>query len=151
MREICHMVTERSLKWKIRGKKIFHSRNCRRCAYKHYFGDFTAIILFQDRQYLADQLKISGKFLYEIENGRKGFTVQILNNLATIFGTTCDYLVRGEGPSTVEEVKKPEPEKRIDKVLKLFDGEEQDMIGIVLRTVYAVREKGEKKDPSSEE
>lgn len=48
MREICHMVTERSLKWKIRGKKIFHSRNCRRCAYKHYFGDFTAIILFQD-------------------------------------------------------------------------------------------------------
>lgn len=42
------MVTERSLKWKIRGKKIFHSRNCRRCAYKHYFGDFTAIILFQD-------------------------------------------------------------------------------------------------------
>ncbi len=103
------------------------------------------------RQYLADQLKISGKFLYEIENGRKGFTVQILNNLATIFGTTCDYLVRGEGPSTVEEVKKPEPEKRIDKVLKLFDGEEQDMIAIVLRTVYAVREKGEKKDPSSEE
>lgn len=103
------------------------------------------------RQYLADQLKISAKFLYEIENGRKGFTVQVLNNLATIFGTTCDYLVRGEEPSTVGEVKKPEPEKRIDKVLKLFDGEEQDMIAIVLRTVYAVREKGEKKDPSSEE
>ncbi len=103
------------------------------------------------RQYLADQMKISAKFLYEIENGRKGFTVQVLNNLATIFGTTCDYLVRGEEPNAVEQVKKPEPEKRIDKVLKLFDGEEQDMIAIVLRTVYAVRDKGAKKDSSAEE
>lgn len=48
------------------------------------------------RQYLANQMQISAKFLYEIENGRKGFTVQVLNNLATIFGTSCDYLVRGE-------------------------------------------------------
>lgn len=47
------------------------------------------------RSYLASQVNISPKFLYEIENGRKGFTVQVLLNLADIFGTSCDYLVRG--------------------------------------------------------
>ena len=31
------------------------------------------------------------------ENGRKGFTVQVLVNLADAFGTTCDYLVHGLG------------------------------------------------------
>ncbi len=109
------------------------------------------------RQYLADQMQISAKFLYEIENGRKGFTVQVLNNLATIFSTSCDYLVRGEEAKVVEPekapepVKPPEPEKRIDKVLKLFDCEEQDMIAIVLKAVYSVRNKAAKKLPLDEE
>lgn len=49
------------------------------------------------RSYLAGLIHISPKFLYEIENGRKGFTVQVLVNLADAFGTTCDYLVHGLG------------------------------------------------------
>lgn len=114
------------------------------------------------RQYMADQMQISAKFLYEIEKGRKGFTVQVLNNLATIFGTSCDYLVRGEEATKAAEpqkapepVKAPEPPKKpesnLDKALKLYNVEEQDMIAIILRAVYSGRKRAEKKSSLEEE
>lgn len=85
------------------------------------------------RAYLASQVHISPKFLYEIENGRKGFTVQVLTNLATIFGISCDYLIRGKVSGTSD------PNSKIYKTLELFDNEEQDKIATVLRAVYSVK------------
>ena len=85
------------------------------------------------RAYLASQVHISPKFLYEIENGRKGFTVQVLTNLATILGTPCDYLIRGKVSGTSD------PNSKIYKTLQLFDNEEQDKIATVLRAVYPVK------------
>lgn len=85
------------------------------------------------RAYLASLVHISPKFLYEIENGRKGFTVQVLTNLATIFETSCDYLIRGKVSGTSD------PNSKIYKTLELFDNEEQDKIATVLRAVYSVK------------
>lgn len=92
------------------------------------------------RAYLASQVHISPKFLYEIENGRKGFTVQVLTNLATIFGTSCDYLIRGKVSGTSD------PNSKIYKTLELFDNEEQDKIATVLRAVYSVKLQNDEAD-----
>ncbi|MCM1245199.1 MAG: helix-turn-helix domain-containing protein [Roseburia sp.] len=48
------------------------------------------------REKLARMAKISQKFLYEIEFGRKGFTVNTLKHIADSLETTCDYIVRGD-------------------------------------------------------
>ena len=97
------------------------------------------------RSYLASQVNISPKFLYEIENGRKGFTVQVLLNLADIFGTSCDYLVRGEAS------KDTDSDAMIYKVLQLFDNEDLDRIATVLRAVYAVMSDRKSSGSSDEE
>lgn len=85
------------------------------------------------RAYLAGKVHISPKFLYEIETGRKGFTVQVLTNLASIFGTSCDYLIRGISEETSD------PKSRIYKTLDLFDHEEQEKIATLLRAVYSFK------------
>lgn len=97
------------------------------------------------RQYIAEQLQISAKFLYEIENGRKGFTVQVLLHVAELFGTTCDYLVKGEESPGDKQPEKPAglvgtESGSISNVLKLFNVEELDKIAVVLRAVYAVKD-----------
>ena len=94
---------------------------------------------------MASQVNISPKFLYEIENGRKGFTVQVLLNLADIFGTSCDYLVRGEAS------KDTDSDAMIYKVLQLFDNEDLDRIATVLRAVYAVMSDRKSSGSSDEE
>lgn len=104
------------------------------------------------RQYMAEQLHISAKFLYEIENGRKGFTVQVLLHIAEIFNITCDYLVKGEEsfilqPEKLAGLVKAES-GNIGNVLELFDGEELDKIAVVLRAVYAVKDQKVKKSGS---
>lgn len=106
------------------------------------------------RQYIADQLQISAKFLYEIENGRKGFTVQVLFHLAEIFGKSCDYLITGKEPEVPQQEKPAEPaepESCIQKVLKLFNVEELDKIAIVLRAVYAVKDQEAKNQEPKED
>ncbi|MDD7403374.1 MAG: helix-turn-helix transcriptional regulator [Butyribacter sp.] len=47
------------------------------------------------RETLAKLVDISSKFLYEIENGKKGFSAMTLYHLAEILNVTCDFLVSG--------------------------------------------------------
>lgn len=83
------------------------------------------------RAYLAGQIHISPKFLYEIENGRKGFTVQVLVNLADVFGTTCDYLVRGLGALNSDL------QIALYSALGQLNNEEQEKIVNALKTAFA--------------
>ena len=48
------------------------------------------------RERLADMANISQKFLYEIEFGKKGFSVSILKSIADSLETSCEYIVRGD-------------------------------------------------------
>ena len=47
------------------------------------------------REEFAEIIGISSKFLYEIEIVKKKFSVDILYNIATSFGVSCDYLIIG--------------------------------------------------------
>jgi len=48
------------------------------------------------RKYLAEQAGISSKFLYEIENGKKGFSAHVLYNLCNVLKVDCDYILTGK-------------------------------------------------------
>lgn len=47
------------------------------------------------REELSKLVKISPKFLYEIETGNKGFSAQTLSSLAYVLNTSCDYILFG--------------------------------------------------------
>ncbi len=48
------------------------------------------------REELAEQAGISSKFLYEIENGKKGFSALTLYEICTALDVPSEYLMTGE-------------------------------------------------------
>lgn len=47
------------------------------------------------RDAFAEKLDISSKFLYEIEIGKKGFSVDILYRISKVLSVSTDYLIFG--------------------------------------------------------
>lgn len=64
------------------------------------------------RENFAAKIDISSKFLYEIEKGQKGFSVQILSRIAKELSVTCDYIVSGNNANDYDE--------ELKEVLSLF-------------------------------
>lgn len=48
------------------------------------------------REQLAEKVEITGKFVYDIEMGKKGFSTQVLKGVAEALDVSCDYIVYGE-------------------------------------------------------
>ncbi len=48
------------------------------------------------REELAERANISPRFLYEIETGKKGFSVKVLYDMCNALGVTSEYLMTGE-------------------------------------------------------
>lgn len=48
------------------------------------------------REAFAALIKISPKFLYEIETGKKGFSIKTLYNISKTLSVSCDYIIFGE-------------------------------------------------------
>ena len=48
------------------------------------------------REAMARNIGISSKFLYEIEAGKKNFSVWILYRIAQLLSVSCDYLITGK-------------------------------------------------------
>ena len=49
------------------------------------------------RETFSEKVKISSKFLYEIELGRKGFSAEVLLSIAKNLAVSCDYIMTGKG------------------------------------------------------
>lgn len=49
------------------------------------------------REDFSEKVKISSKFLYEIELGRKGFSAEVLLSIAKNLAVSCDYIMTGKG------------------------------------------------------
>lgn len=47
------------------------------------------------REEMAELVGVSGKCIYEIETGRKGFSASVLYRIAAAFGVDCDYIMTG--------------------------------------------------------
>ena len=84
------------------------------------------------REWLSSKAGISEKFLYEIENGKKGFSAQILFNIAEALQVNCDYLLIGERD-------RKQFHKSLFDVLELFgENDVEKLIGI-LASIYDLK------------
>ncbi len=88
------------------------------------------------RQFVADMMHISAKFLYEIEKGVKGFTVQNLVSFANIYDVTTDYIVRGTSAGYCD------PD--MYEALKMYSPQEVARLAMILKAVrkYGYSEEG---------
>lgn len=76
------------------------------------------------REELADKSGISIKFLYEIENGKKGLSAGTLLKISKALSCSCDYILTGRGSGNIED---------INRVLKKFNQEQLKRISEILR------------------
>lgn len=63
------------------------------------------------REELSHLANISAKFLYEIETGRKSFSIQTLIRLSYVLEITSDYILTGD-----DSFIKPEKRKYISEM-----------------------------------
>lgn len=89
------------------------------------------------RELMADKIKLSCKFLYEIETGKKGFSSDALVRIADYLDTGCDYIMTGREKDTkgvgeiFEEIQVLSTEQKSELArlvqLKLYTDNSSDM------------------------
>lgn len=80
------------------------------------------------REYLAEKMNISAKFLYEIEMGKKGFSAKTLYKISKALSVSSDYIMLGEDRDErgkekiicVLEKLDPKQISRIQEILKIL-------------------------------
>ena len=77
--------------------------------------------------HLQRRLIISSKFLYEIETGKKGFTVEILSKISKALCVSNDYILGGRENGKV-------PEKVVD-ILECFTPEQMEHVQDILKLI----------------
>lgn len=56
------------------------------------------------RDAFARQINVSARFLYDLEAGKKGFSVWVLYNISQALSVSCDYVVTGREDSHYEKI-----------------------------------------------
>lgn len=56
------------------------------------------------RDVFARQIGVSTRFLYDLEAGRKGFSVWVLYNISQALYVSCDYIITGQANSNFEKL-----------------------------------------------
>ena len=57
------------------------------------------------QEQLAEKIKVSPHYVYEIEHGYKSMSIYTLANIATVLDAPLDFLVFGKEPATTPENK----------------------------------------------
>ena len=83
------------------------------------------------REQLAGLSDLSTKFLYEIENGRKGISCMTLQKLCKALQVNADYLMEGIGENTNR--------MRIEYLTRDFDTEEMEYLLKVIEGICGFR------------
>ncbi len=56
------------------------------------------------RDVFARQVGVSSRFLYDLEAGKKGFSVWVLYNISQALSVSCDYIITGQSNSNFEKI-----------------------------------------------
>lgn len=80
------------------------------------------------RESLSELTGISAKFLYEIENGKKGFSVAVLYYLSDVLQVDMGYLVTGREEIGVDQ--------KLVATLELFEDEQSEIIDSILKEIH---------------
>lgn len=80
------------------------------------------------REELAEKAKVTSKFIYEVEAGRKGLSAITLYDIAHALSVKCDYILSGE----------EEESQTVDlqETLKLFEAQDAMFINEMLKQLY---------------
>lgn len=84
------------------------------------------------RECLAEFAGISPKFLYEIESGKKGFTVRVLYDLCMALDVDSDYILTGKDTVIYD--------RKLINSIKLFDEGQMEKVGMILKDIYELIE-----------
>lgn len=79
------------------------------------------------RDAFAEKIEISTKFLYEIEMGKKGFSVEILYKISKVLSVSNDYILTGNVSNKI-------PEQTMD-ILESFTPSQLAHVQDILRTM----------------
>lgn len=88
----------------------------------------TRIMRGYTREVLAESANITAKFLYEIENGRKGFSAGVLYNICQALKVDCDYIMTGN--------EKVGYDKALNDALQLYSEQQTETIAAILKEIY---------------
>ena len=80
------------------------------------------------RERLAEMADISPKFLYEIENGKKGFSAIVLYNICQALHVDCDYILTGKEQCRYDQ--------KLMETIELFNQNQTECISIILKQIY---------------
>lgn len=80
------------------------------------------------RENLAELTGISAKFLYEIENGKKGFSVAVLFFLGKALQVDAGYILTGKEDLGCDE--------KLVATLELFKNEQAESIDLILKEIH---------------
>lgn len=88
------------------------------------------------REEVAVKAKITPKFLYEVENGKKGMSAGNLYRIAVALSTSCDYILLG--------VHRMDDEAKLESIyaeaLKGFNEEQRKSVIKILRILLEISE-----------
>ena len=77
------------------------------------------------RESLAEKIGITPKYLYEIEMGKRAFSVVILYHLSEALGVDCEYLVTGRKAfpwdRKVARILEKAGKEKANKIVKIME------------------------------
>lgn len=88
------------------------------------------------REQLATKSELSSKFIYEVENGKKGLSVDSLMKIANALSCSCDYILLGE----------PTREKHYDKITHILSGFDDKDIAYVTKMLTMMKDMRDTKE-----
>lgn len=94
------------------------------------------------REELANKAGITPKFLYEVENGKKGLSANNLYKIATALSCSCDYILLGIHREDDESAV----EKLFTELLKGFDDKQRDIMIKILEILLEIGDKTPKQE-----
>ena len=94
------------------------------------------------REELANKSEITTKFLYEVENGKKGMSAESLYKIATALSSSCDYILLGRKKVNAEG----EVERLYSELLKGLNEEQRKIIVKILEMLLEYSEEKSKQE-----
>lgn len=85
------------------------------------------------RDYVSAITGISSKFLYEIENGLKGFSADNLYRISKALDVSSEYILTGRAKNQFDD--------EIQEELSLFDDDERAYVLKMIKDIYIVFKK----------
>lgn len=88
------------------------------------------------REELANKTKITTKFLYEVECGKKGLSASNLFKISTALSCSCDYILQGVNNTDEESAI----EELFSEILKDFDDKQRKITIKILDKLLEISE-----------